>query len=45
MVVTIGIEDLVIVDSPDAILVCRRDRAQDVKDIVQRLKDRNDHRL
>ncbi|MBX3086470.1 MAG: mannose-1-phosphate guanylyltransferase [Anaerolineae bacterium] len=45
LVVTIGIEDLVIVDSPDAILVCRRDRAQDVKDIVERLKNRGDHRL
>lgn len=45
LVVTIGIEDLVIVDSEDAILVCRRDRAQDVKDVVRQLKERSDPRL
>jgi mannose-1-phosphate guanylyltransferase len=45
MVVTIGIEDLVIVDSQDALLICRRDRAQDVKDVVQRLKERGDARV
>jgi mannose-1-phosphate guanylyltransferase len=30
-VVTIGLEDMVIVDTDDALLVCRRDRAQDVR--------------
>jgi mannose-1-phosphate guanylyltransferase len=40
MVVTIGIDNLVIVDTDDAILVCHRDRAQDVRDVVQRLKER-----
>lgn len=33
-VATIGLEDIVIVDTEDALLVCRRDRAQDVKQIV-----------
>lgn len=32
-----GLEDLIIVDEPDALLICRRDRAQDVKTIVERL--------
>jgi mannose-1-phosphate guanylyltransferase len=40
MVVTIGVNDLVIVDTDDAILVCHRDRAQDVKDVVRQLKER-----
>jgi mannose-1-phosphate guanylyltransferase len=36
----IGIEDVVVVDAGDAILVCRRDRAQDVRKIVAELKRR-----
>jgi mannose-1-phosphate guanylyltransferase len=40
MVVTIGLEDLVIVDTDDVLLVCHRDRAQDVRTAVQRLRER-----
>jgi mannose-1-phosphate guanylyltransferase len=36
----IGVDDVVVVDSGDAILVCRRDRVQDVKRIVAELKRR-----
>jgi len=39
LVVTIGIEDLVIVDTDDVLLVCHRDRAQDVRQIVKQLKE------
>lgn len=38
MIATIGVEDLVIVDTPDATLVARKDRVQDVKTIVDKLK-------
>jgi mannose-1-phosphate guanylyltransferase len=38
LVATIGLSDLVIVDTDDALLICPRDRAQDVKQIVDRLK-------
>lgn len=38
MVATLGVEDLVIVATGDAMLVARRDRSQDVKHIVERLK-------
>ena len=31
----LGVEDLIVVDTKDAILVCKRDRAQDVKDLVE----------
>jgi hypothetical protein len=31
LVATVGLEDVIIVDSGDALLVCARDRAQDVK--------------
>jgi len=33
-----GIEDLIVVDEEDALLICRRDKAQDVKLIVERLE-------
>ena len=35
---TVGIKNLVIVDTPDAVLVADRDRAQDVKKVVEQLK-------
>jgi mannose-1-phosphate guanylyltransferase len=34
----IGVENLIIVNSSDAILVCRRDHSQDVKKVVDHLK-------
>ena len=38
LVVGIGIEDLVVVETDDAVLVARRDHCQDVKTIVRRLE-------
>lgn len=38
LVATIGLEDVVIVDTDDVLLVCRRDRAQDVRKVVDLLK-------
>ena len=35
----LGIRDLIIVDTPDVVLVCPRDRAQEVKNIVDELKE------
>jgi mannose-1-phosphate guanylyltransferase len=40
LVAVVGVEDLVIVDTPDAVLVCRRDRAQDVRLVVDELRRR-----
>ena len=37
-VALVGVEDLVVVETADAVFVCPRDRAQDVKLIVQRLQ-------
>lgn len=36
-VATIGVDDLIIVDTEDAILICPRDHAQEVKDLVEKL--------
>lgn len=38
VVATIGLEDMVVVDTPDATLVCPKTRAQDVKKVVDVLK-------
>ncbi len=44
-VATLGVENLVIVDTEDVLLICDRSRAQDVRRIVQRLKDEGEHLL
>jgi len=41
MVAAVGVRDLVIVDSGDAVLVSHRDRAQQVKLVVERLRASN----
>ncbi len=38
LVATIGLEDMIIVDTEDALLVCPRSRAQDVRKVVDALK-------
>jgi mannose-1-phosphate guanylyltransferase len=39
VVAVIGLDDVVVVDTPDALLVMTRERAQDVKAIVAALKE------
>jgi mannose-1-phosphate guanylyltransferase len=39
LIVTVGLENIVIVDTPDALLVCHKDKTQDVKKVVERLKE------
>ncbi len=38
LIATIGIDNLVIVDTEDALLVCKKDRSQDVKKLIEKLK-------
>jgi mannose-1-phosphate guanylyltransferase len=38
LVAAIGLEDIIIIDTDDALLVCKRERAQDVRGLVERLK-------
>ena len=38
---TVGLDDVIVVETADAVLVASKDRAQDVKNIVAQLKDRN----
>jgi mannose-1-phosphate guanylyltransferase len=39
----IGIEGLVIVDTEDALLICPKEREQEVRDVVKRLQDRGEN--
>ena len=39
LVVTIGVDDLVVIDSGDVLLVCRRDETQKVRQIVENLRN------
>jgi mannose-1-phosphate guanylyltransferase len=41
----VGVSDLVIVETDDAVLVIPRERAQDVRAVVQALKERGDAKL
>ena len=38
LVALVGVDDLVVVETADAVLVARKDRVQDVKEVVARLK-------
>ena len=42
LVATIGLEDIVLVETEDAILACKADKTQDVKKIFDTLKKQND---
>jgi mannose-1-phosphate guanylyltransferase len=37
LVVTVGLKDVIIVDTPDALLVCARDRAEEIKPILDEI--------
>jgi mannose-1-phosphate guanylyltransferase/mannose-6-phosphate isomerase len=38
LVAAVGLDDVIVVETPDAVMVARKDRAQDVKEIVNLLK-------
>lgn len=39
LVAVVGVKDLIIVDTKDAILICSKDKAEDVKKVVEKLKE------
>ena len=45
LITTIGVKDLIIVDSEDAILICDRNKAQMVSDVVKKLEASNKVKL
>ena len=40
LVALVGVTDLIVVDSADALLICARDRAQDVRKVTDELNKR-----
>lgn len=44
LIAAVGVSDLIIIDSRDALLVCKRDQAQKVKEVVETLRHRKDSR-
>lgn len=47
VVASIGLNEMIVIDTPDATLVCPKDRAQDVREIVGIIKDKgfSEHEL
>jgi mannose-1-phosphate guanylyltransferase len=41
LIVTIGLDDVVIVDSGDVLMICKTDQSQRVRDVVEHLKKHN----
>ncbi|EKD56639.1 MAG: hypothetical protein ACD_58C00131G0014 [uncultured bacterium] len=40
LIATVGLEDVIIVDTPNATLICHKNRSQDVKKIIDKLKEK-----
>ncbi|ADL68461.1 Mannose-1-phosphate guanylyltransferase [Thermoanaerobacterium thermosaccharolyticum DSM 571] len=45
LIATLGIEDVIVVDTEDALLICSKDKAQNVKEILKELKEKNSEYL
>ena len=39
LVAIVGLDDVIVVETDDAILVCHKDRAQDVRQVTEKLKE------
>jgi mannose-1-phosphate guanylyltransferase len=40
LLATVGLEDIIIVDTPDVTLVCNKNRSQDIKNLIEKLKSK-----
>jgi len=45
LIATIGLSDIIVIDTPDATLICPKSRSEDVKQVVEELKARGQHEL
>lgn len=45
LIATIGMDDIIVIDTPDATLICPKSRSEEVKKIVDELKARGRHEL
>ncbi len=40
LIATVGVENLIVIDTPDAVLVAHKDASQEIKEVVNRLRDK-----
>lgn len=45
LIVTIGMDDVVVVDAGDVLMICKTDQSQKVKDVVEHLKKHNQEKF
>jgi len=38
LIATVGVQDLIVVDTPDAILICQKENAEDIKKVLENLR-------
>lgn len=43
LIAMIGVENVIVIDTEDALLICHKDRSQDVKDVVSQLRSTGNH--
>lgn len=41
LIATVGLKDIVIIDTPDVTLVCNKNKSQEIKGIIEKLKEQN----
>lgn len=41
LIAVIGLKDIIVVDTKDALLICHKDKTQDVKKVIEKLKEDN----
>lgn len=45
LIATAGVKDLIIVNTQDIVLVCHKDKAQAIKELLQKLEENNQHQF
>ncbi|MGJ7045781.1 mannose-1-phosphate guanylyltransferase [Thermoanaerobacterium thermosulfurigenes] len=45
LIATLGIEDVIIVDTEEALLICSKDKSQNAKEVFKELKEKNSEYL
>ncbi len=45
LVATLGLRDLIVVETPDALLLCAKDRADDVRNLVEKLREEQEGKI
>jgi mannose-1-phosphate guanylyltransferase len=45
LIVTLGVENLVVVDTPDVLMICDQEQAQDVRAVVDELKQKGKNKF